>query len=135
MKACLIEFMLPVMDFAMRGSKALPPFFCIFIKIKPWLFYMRTLHNHGNDLTYRIRLSKLSFFRRVKLVIGLTGSRSRIVHLALPQNDSTQDCAEIMLVNDCLGWRLLGVASDGLVHTADYFYSPHTPKFKWAAAS
>ncbi len=54
-------------------------------------------------------------------VIGLTGSRSRIVHRPLPQDDPLQRCPDITLAQATLGWRPAIELDTGLGHTIEYF--------------
>ncbi len=56
-----------------------------------------------------------------KTVIALTGSRSRIVHRALPQDDPLQRCPDISLAKNRLGWQPSVLLEDGLRRTIAYF--------------
>ena len=54
-------------------------------------------------------------------VIGLTGSRSRIVHRPLPVDDPLQRCPDISLANSVLGWNPTVDLDTGLKQTAAFF--------------
>ena len=56
-------------------------------------------------------------------VIALTGSRSRIVHRPLPQDDPLQRCPDISLARSRLGWQPSVLLEDGLRRTIAYFES------------
>ncbi|NYD91967.1 UDP-glucuronic acid decarboxylase family protein [Sphingomonas melonis] len=57
------------------------------------------------------------------LVIELTGSRSRIVHLPLPADDPRQRRPDIALARQHLGWEPQVQLREGLQKTIDYFDS------------
>jgi UDP-glucuronate decarboxylase len=54
-------------------------------------------------------------------VIEMTGSRSRIVHRPLPQDDPLQRCPDISLATAKLGWQPKIRLEDGLARTIAYF--------------
>ena len=54
-------------------------------------------------------------------VLKLTGSRSKIVHMPLPQDDPKQRQPDISLARATLGWQPKVPLAEGLVHTIDYF--------------
>jgi UDP-glucuronate decarboxylase len=54
-------------------------------------------------------------------VIGLSRSRSRIVHRPLPQDDPRQRRPDISKAQDILGWTPRVALKDGLVRTIAYF--------------
>jgi UDP-glucuronate decarboxylase len=54
-------------------------------------------------------------------VIRLTGSRSRIVHRPLPQDDPLQRCPDITLARSVLGWQPTVGLEHGLIQTIGYF--------------
>jgi UDP-glucuronate decarboxylase len=54
-------------------------------------------------------------------VIGLTGSRSRIVHRPLPVDDPLQRCPDITVASSVLGWKPTVELDVGLGRTVDYF--------------
>ncbi len=54
-------------------------------------------------------------------VVALTGSRSRIVHRELPQDDPRQRQPDITLARQRLGWEPTVALEDGLRRTIDYF--------------
>ena len=55
------------------------------------------------------------------MVIELTGSRSRIVHRPLPQDDPRQRSPDISKANQVLGWNPQTQLVDGLRQTIKYF--------------
>jgi UDP-glucuronate decarboxylase len=54
-------------------------------------------------------------------IIALTGSRSRLVHRPLPQDDPTQRCPDITKARTLLGWEPRVPLEEGLKRTIDYF--------------
>jgi UDP-glucuronate decarboxylase len=54
-------------------------------------------------------------------VIEMTGSRSRIVHLPLPQDDPRQRQPDISLARELLAWTPRTPLKEGLVNTIAYF--------------
>ena len=70
--------------------------------------------NIGNPEEFEIR-------ELADLVIGLTGSRSKIVSRPLPPDDPRQRRPDITLAKEKLGWEPKIKLSDGLVKTIAYF--------------
>jgi UDP-glucuronate decarboxylase len=56
-------------------------------------------------------------------VVAQTGSRSRIVHRELPQDDPRQRQPDITLARQRLGWEPTVPLEQGLQRTIDYFRS------------
>src|ERR1700691_2431148 len=72
--------------------------------------------NIGNPAEFTI----LELARRV---IEITGSKSRIVHCPLPQDDPQQRCPNILKAQKLLGWAPKVRLEDGLKLTIAYFES------------
>lgn len=70
--------------------------------------------NLGNPNEFTIR-------ELADLVVSITGSRSRIVHLPLPQDDPLQRQPEIALAKEKLGWEPVVMLKAGLVPTIAHF--------------
>jgi UDP-glucuronate decarboxylase len=70
--------------------------------------------NIGNPNEFTIR-------ELAELVISLTGSRSEIVSLPLPQDDPTQRQPDISLARRQLGWEPKVELREGLKSTIEYF--------------
>ena len=58
---------------------------------------------------------------RVQLILKETGSRSKLVNMALPQDDPKQRQPDISLAKAKLGWEPKVKLADGLKPTVDYF--------------
>lgn len=56
-------------------------------------------------------------------VLRLTGSHSKVVYLALPQDDPMQRQPDITLAREVLGWEPITQLEEGLKHTIGYFKS------------
>jgi UDP-glucuronate decarboxylase len=54
-------------------------------------------------------------------IVSLTGSRSKIVHRPLPQDDPLQRCPDIARAREVLGWEPTVQLDRGLQHTIAYF--------------
>ena len=54
-------------------------------------------------------------------VIGLTNSKSKIVHRPLPQDDPMQRCPDIGLARSLFDWAPAVALDDGLARTIAYF--------------
>jgi UDP-glucuronate decarboxylase len=70
--------------------------------------------NLGNPV--EIPISELA-----KMVIRLTGSKSKITYLPLPQDDPKQRKPDITIANTVLNWAPRVDAETGLAKTVDYF--------------
>ncbi|MGY3585702.1 UDP-glucuronate decarboxylase [Bradyrhizobium sp. USDA 4341] len=65
--------------------------------------------------------SEFSMLELANLVIEITGSRSRIIYLPLPEDDPRQRRPDISLANELLSWRPCINLREGLVRTISYF--------------
>ena len=77
-----------------------------------------------DDFTGPMNLGNPGEFTILQLaetVIGMTGSRSRIVHNPLPQDDPTQRQPDISLARQVIGWEPQTKLEDGLVKTIAFF--------------
>ena len=70
--------------------------------------------NLGNPSEFTIR-------ELAELTIEMTGSRSKITHLPLPQDDPKQRQPDITLASEKLGWQPKIPLREGLQRTIDYF--------------
>jgi UDP-glucuronate decarboxylase len=80
--------------------------------------------NSEDEVTGPINLGNPSEFTIAELanrVIDLTGSSSRIIHMALPVNDPVQRRPDITLANSILGWQPTVALNEGLLQTIPYF--------------
>ena len=56
-----------------------------------------------------------------KLIIELTNSNSKIIHMPLPKDDPTQRKPDISLAKKELNWEPTVDIKDGLLKTIEYF--------------
>jgi UDP-glucuronate decarboxylase len=56
-----------------------------------------------------------------EMILALTGSRSRLVHRPLPQDDPMQRCPDISQARRLLDWAPSVSLTDGLIRTIAYF--------------
>jgi len=78
----------------------------------------------GSEITGPINLGNTGEFTMRQLadtVLELTGSRSKIVHRPLPQDDPKQRQPDIALARRVLGWAPKVALADGLRETIAYF--------------
>jgi UDP-glucuronate decarboxylase len=89
-----------------------------------------------NDVTGPINIGnpvEFTMLELATLVIELTGSRSRIVHMPLPADDPRQRRPDISLAREKLDWEPKIQLREGLQLTIDYFdrqlagYAQHEP--------
>jgi UDP-glucuronate decarboxylase len=85
--------------------------------------------NLGNPGEFTVR-------ELAEMVLDLTSSKSRLVHLPLPADDPTQRKPDITLARTRLGWEPKVSLRDGLVPTIEWFrsidlgrYRPPTPNY------
>src|SRR3569833_2096944 len=84
---------------------------------------IRLMHS-GDTVTGPINLgdpNEVSFRELAELIIEMTGSRARIVHRSLPQDDSRQRQPDISRAQEHLGWRPTTQLRAGLTKTIHYF--------------
>ncbi len=77
-----------------------------------------------DDVTGPINLgnpTECSMLELAEMILRLTGSRSRIVHRPLPENDPRQRRPDISLAGQVLDWRPAVCLEDGLKRTIAYF--------------
>jgi UDP-glucuronate decarboxylase len=78
----------------------------------------------GGDIVGPINLGNPGEFtirQLAEIVIELTGSASKIIHRALPQDDPKQRQPDISKAQELLGWRPVVPLADGLIKTIAYF--------------
>ncbi|EGV15819.1 NAD-dependent epimerase/dehydratase family protein, partial [Thiocapsa marina] len=82
------------------------------------------LMNSPDDLTGPVNLGNPGEFTMIQLaqtILELTGSRSQLVHEALPRDDPKQRRPDIALANQHLGWEPKIQLREGLKATIAYF--------------
>ncbi|HXV19124.1 MAG TPA: UDP-glucuronic acid decarboxylase family protein [Candidatus Omnitrophota bacterium] len=65
--------------------------------------------------------NEMSVLKLAKVIIGLTGSKSKIVHKPLPVDDPKQRCPDISRAKKELGWKPEVALKEGLTETICYF--------------
>ena len=65
--------------------------------------------------------NEFSMRELAELVLEMTGSRSKLTYLPLPQDDPKQRQPDITLAKECLDWRPTVTLREGLKHTIGYF--------------
>jgi UDP-glucuronate decarboxylase len=65
--------------------------------------------------------AEFTILELAKMVISLVGSRSKIVHRALPENDPKQRQPDISLAQELFGWKPRLALKEGLTKTIAYF--------------
>ncbi len=85
---------------------------------------MVRLMNTGEDFIGPVNIGNPGEFTILELaekVIRLTGSRSKLVFLPLPEDDPMQRQPDITLAKKVLGWEPKVPLEEGLIKTIDYF--------------
>jgi len=85
---------------------------------------MVSMMNADDDVTGPINLGnphEIPVLHLAERIISLTGSRSRIVHRPLPQDDPMQRCPDITRAQKMLGWQPRVELDDGLRRTIAFF--------------
>jgi UDP-glucuronate decarboxylase len=83
-----------------------------------------TLMMEAEDVAGPINLGnprEFTILELAELVLKLTGSRSKIEHLPLPEDDPVRRCPDIALARTKLGWEPKVVLEEGLERTIAYF--------------
>jgi UDP-glucuronate decarboxylase len=78
----------------------------------------------GDDVTGPINIGNPGEFTMLELarmVIELTGSKSKVIHMPLPQDDPKQRRPDITLAQSTLGWEPKVALNEGLGKTIAYF--------------
>jgi UDP-glucuronate decarboxylase len=82
------------------------------------------LMNSGDDLVGPVNLgnpAEFTILELVQKVVEMTGSKSKVVHRPLPQDDPRQRRPDISLAQERLGWQPSFSISEGLKKTIQYF--------------
>jgi len=82
------------------------------------------LMESGSDIVGPINLGNPGEFtirQLAEIVIELTGSASKIIHRALPQDDPKQRQPDVSKAQELLGWRPTVPLANGLIKTIAYF--------------
>lgn len=82
------------------------------------------LMDSPDDVTGPVNLGNPNEFTILQLaerVLELTGSSSKIIYKALPQDDPKQRCPDIDLANKTLDWKPTIQLDEGLIKTIGYF--------------
>lgn len=85
---------------------------------------MFRLMNSAADFTGPVNIGNPNEFTMLELaeqILRLTGSRSRLIHKPLPQDDPRQRQPDISLARSVLGWEPKVCLEDGLKETIAYF--------------
>jgi UDP-glucuronate decarboxylase len=85
---------------------------------------MIKLMNTGAEFTGPVNVGNPAEYTMIalaELVLKLTGSRSKIIHLSLPQDDPKQRKPDISLAKDKLNWSPSTSLDEGIKRTINYF--------------
>lgn len=83
-----------------------------------------------SDERYPVNLGnphEMSILEFAELILRLTGSKSRIIHEPLPQDDPKQRQPDISKARRILGWEPKVPLDDGLRQTIEYFRNVQAP--------
>ena len=85
---------------------------------------IRLMEYQGDDAHLPMNIGNPNEFTMIELanlVIKLTGSKSRIIHQDLPQDDPKQRCPDITKAKQKLAWQPTIQLEEGLKRTVEYF--------------
>ena len=85
---------------------------------------IRLMEYQGDDACLPMNIGNPNEFTMIELanlVIKLTGSKSRIIHQDLPQDDPKQRCPDITKAKQKLAWQPTIQLEEGLKRTVEYF--------------
>lgn len=85
---------------------------------------MIRMMNAPDDFSGPVNIGNPNEFSIMELagkVIGLTGSKSKIIHQPLPEDDPLQRQPDIALAKERLGWEPKTQLEEGLKRTVEYF--------------
>jgi UDP-glucuronate decarboxylase len=85
---------------------------------------MMRLMDAPDDVTYPINIGNPGEFTMrelAEIVLDLTGSKSKMVFMPLPQDDPLQRCPDITRAKEVLGWQPTIPLREGLQRTIEYF--------------
>ena len=108
-------------DITVYGEGSQTRSFCYVDDLIDGLFRLMSTRD---DVTGPMNIGNPTEFTILELasqVIDLVGSRSRIIHRPLPENDPKQRQPDISQAQDLLGWKPTIALKDGLTHTIAYF--------------
>jgi len=97
--------------------------FCYVTDLVDGIYKLLTL---ANPITIPINLGNPNEFtvsELAKIVIEITGSKSKIIYKSLPQDDPMQRRPDISKAKQMLGWEPKIQLKEGIKHTANYFRS------------
>lgn len=86
--------------------------------------FLGMMYNTEDDFAGPVNLGNPGEFTMLELakhVIDLTGSKSKIIHQSLPQDDPKQRRPDITLAKDKFGWEPTIELREGLKKTIEYF--------------
>lgn len=78
----------------------------------------------GDSITGPVNLGSIDeckIMELAKTILKITGSKSKLVHKPLPQDDPVRRCPDISLANDLLGWKPRLSLEQGLRRVVEYF--------------
>lgn len=85
---------------------------------------MIRMMNSDNNFTGPVNIGNPNEFtirELAELVLKLTGSKSRLINLPLPEDDPMQRQPDISLAKEKLGWEPKVCLEEGLIKTIEYF--------------
>jgi len=97
--------------------------FCYVTDLVDGIYKLLTL---ANPITIPLNLGNPNEFtvsELAKIVIEITGSKSKIIYKSLPQDDPMQRRPDISKAKQMLGWEPKIQLKEGVKHTANYFRS------------
>jgi len=107
-------------DLTIYGDGSQTRSFCYVDDMVEGLFRMMATENFIGPVNLG-NPSESTILELAQMILEITGSKSKIVHQALPADDPVRRCPDVSLAKEKLGWEPRLPLNQGLIRTIAYF--------------